>query len=210
MPSNVSLCIQDAFKPVAVEFEERFDVVHVRAFAASIKHGSPDPLISNILRLIKPGGYLCWDEFDAGTFVAYAPTPDVVKVKADEIIEVFNSFAEKLSLSWTWMAPGVMARKLGAHGFTLINDTAAERWSSPDQFTPLLRKAYTDNWLMALDETSSVILGREDNIESRVTLDRFRALLRKTVREARNGINLWIDLQVLVGRKGERQQVYLA
>ena len=48
--------------------------------------------------LVEPDGYLQWDEFDVTTFTAYTPAAVVSKACTDELLQVWQSFAEKLDV----------------------------------------------------------------------------------------------------------------
>jgi hypothetical protein len=50
-----------------------FDVVHVRAFTAVIKNNNPTPLAANATKILKPGGYLQWDELDMVSLMVKTP-----------------------------------------------------------------------------------------------------------------------------------------
>lgn len=66
-PCNVELYDGvDVFGPVPERMKNKFDVVHVRDFGLVIKRDDPEPLLRNLEDLLKPGGWLQWDEVDAG------------------------------------------------------------------------------------------------------------------------------------------------
>lgn len=200
LPANVRLLIQDVFEPFPTALHGTFDVVRVRAFAAVIKYGDAGPLTRNLIQLLKPDGFLQWDEFDAGAFRAHAPCPNLPTSCTEEIIRTFNTLAADLNLDWTWMEKGALARTMSQQQLTVVNDIERDRWSDPAEFEPLLRRAYTDNWLMALEETSTVMLASRNRAESGISLEEFRSLLDHVTRETQTGISIWIDLQVVVGR----------
>ena len=186
---------------VPEHLHSRFDIVHIRAFAAVIKAGNPEPLLRNLIQLLKPGGYLQWDEFDSNTFSAHAPSPSTTKRNAERIIQVWHEFAKRLSLTLDWMAPGAMRGTFDQFGLLVINDTKIDRWTGPDQVKHLVRKAYTDNWMMALEEVSFLIISRGGDAGTVISADDFGKLLTETTKETTNGVNIWIDLQVVVGQK---------
>lgn len=61
-PSNVRLELGDLFLPVPAKYQQYFDIVHVRLIVAAIYIMDKDVLLKNILSMIKPGGYIQWDE----------------------------------------------------------------------------------------------------------------------------------------------------
>ena len=43
---------------------ETYDMVHVRLFLAVIDNNDPTQILDHCFKLLKPGGYLQWDEYD--------------------------------------------------------------------------------------------------------------------------------------------------
>ena len=127
LPTNVSLGSVDVFEDVPGGMVERYDVVHVRAFGVVIKYSNPMPLLKNLVSMlsrnilcfdeeqpllvwlhihslityiIEPGGYLQWDEFDCATFHAHAPTYHTEKKHCEELLRMWQSFAQKTNLDF--------------------------------------------------------------------------------------------------------------
>jgi hypothetical protein len=42
----------------------KFDIVHVRLFLLVVRNNDPVPILRNLLKLLKPGGYLHWQEYE--------------------------------------------------------------------------------------------------------------------------------------------------
>lgn len=64
LPQSVQLRVLDASKPPPSEFRGQFDVVHVRLMQSVVTDDDPEWIISHCLQLLRPGGYLQWEEFD--------------------------------------------------------------------------------------------------------------------------------------------------
>ncbi|KAL7937007.1 hypothetical protein V8C35DRAFT_213265 [Trichoderma chlorosporum] len=64
LPSNITLQVMNAFDEVPAEHFEKYDVVHLRLWCAIVKGCNTLPLIRHATQLLKPGGYLQWDEYD--------------------------------------------------------------------------------------------------------------------------------------------------
>jgi len=52
LPENVSLGTLDIFDDIPEDLINKFDIVHIRAFALIIKFGNPGPLLKNLLKLL--------------------------------------------------------------------------------------------------------------------------------------------------------------
>ncbi|KAK1243048.1 hypothetical protein MKX08_005860 [Trichoderma sp. CBMAI-0020] len=63
-PDNISFRILDAFSQVPDELVGKYDVVHLRLWCCIVRDCKTAALIQHATRLLKPGGYLQWDEAD--------------------------------------------------------------------------------------------------------------------------------------------------
>ncbi|KAI9678526.1 MAG: hypothetical protein M1822_007469 [Bathelium mastoideum] len=63
LPSNVSLRTLDIYD-IPSELHEKFDLVHVRMLGFGVRDNDPLPVLRNLFALLKPGGWLQWDEGD--------------------------------------------------------------------------------------------------------------------------------------------------
>ncbi|KAJ0424604.1 hypothetical protein BJY00DRAFT_309029 [Aspergillus carlsbadensis] len=66
LPANVSLHEWDVFTELPEHLIGRYDVVHVRLLVFVVK-GDPTPILRNLVRMLKPGGWLQWAEPDVRT-----------------------------------------------------------------------------------------------------------------------------------------------
>ncbi|KAE8392527.1 hypothetical protein BDV23DRAFT_170844 [Aspergillus alliaceus] len=58
------LDISDDQFPLRRLWPYNYDVVHIQMWASTIKAGDVEPLISHVVKLLKPGGYIQWEEAD--------------------------------------------------------------------------------------------------------------------------------------------------
>ncbi|KAH8892198.1 hypothetical protein GQ53DRAFT_781410 [Thozetella sp. PMI_491] len=68
------------------QFWGYFDIVHVRLITVVIKNNDPRPVLEKLTKLLKPGGYLQWDEVD--TISCSIKT--VTGVSADNLDKLFS------------------------------------------------------------------------------------------------------------------------
>jgi hypothetical protein len=78
LPANLKFAVLDvmASEPPA-ELLAAFDVVHIRFFNAIVKNNNVQPVISMVTKLLKPGGWLQWEEMNPNTLSAMKPRPEV-------------------------------------------------------------------------------------------------------------------------------------
>lgn len=68
LPGNVEMHVQDMRNPFPAEYHAKFDVVHVRLMLLSIDPHEWDKVVANLLALLKPGGWVQWEELDLTPF----------------------------------------------------------------------------------------------------------------------------------------------
>ncbi|EME39323.1 hypothetical protein DOTSEDRAFT_83111 [Dothistroma septosporum NZE10] len=99
-PSNVTFNQLDVFAPVPAHMQGRYDVVNIRLFLCVLQSGNPMPLLHNLLELLKPGGYLQWQEYDPSTdkIVLADPSASAPKLRAlrSSITTLFHSWVSSL------------------------------------------------------------------------------------------------------------------
>ncbi|KAI9148861.1 N-methyltransferase tcpN [Paramyrothecium foliicola] len=64
IPANIHYHTWNIFDEPPERFLGYFDIVHVRLITVVVKNNDPRPVIENLTKLLKPGGYLQWDEVD--------------------------------------------------------------------------------------------------------------------------------------------------
>ncbi|PYI04641.1 S-adenosyl-L-methionine-dependent methyltransferase [Aspergillus sclerotiicarbonarius CBS 121057] len=63
LPANITLREWNMNDEVPPELEGKFDVVHLRLLIIVVENGDPLPIIRKVARMLKPGGWIQWDEF---------------------------------------------------------------------------------------------------------------------------------------------------
>ena len=93
------------------------------------------------MTLLKPGGFIQWDEADCAGFWAHSPSPDVGRGKAERCLDRWQRFALEKGLGFGWVSElegGGVLRGFGCE--VLVGLRAA--------ISDGLRKASTDNFLV--------------------------------------------------------------
>ncbi|KAL9045095.1 MAG: hypothetical protein Q9214_001821 [Letrouitia sp. 1 TL-2023] len=87
---NVAFIVHDMVNPFPPEYHEKFDLVNVRLVSYAVKAADLDKVVKNILQILRPGGYLQWQETDACDSWAHPENPTatscvnyVIQEKAD-------------------------------------------------------------------------------------------------------------------------------
>ncbi|PYH64780.1 class I SAM-dependent methyltransferase [Aspergillus vadensis CBS 113365] len=126
-PRNVKLALLDAFKHVPPTLVGQYDVVHVRMWASNIRDGNTGPLMLHLQQLLKPGGYIQWEEADLIHQLVKGP-------KALEFAEHIPCLFQKVGLDFS----------TEAHLEVIESKT--------ESFQEFLVQKCTDTYLLALGE----------------------------------------------------------
>lgn len=64
LPSNIRLRYLNIFDDIPDDLQGKFDIVHLRLLVLVVENSDPRPIIRNLVKMLKPGGYLQWDELN--------------------------------------------------------------------------------------------------------------------------------------------------
>ncbi|PYH93369.1 hypothetical protein BO71DRAFT_381648 [Aspergillus ellipticus CBS 707.79] len=69
-PGEIQLSVHDITVPFPKEHRNRYDLVHVRLVVAALEEHEYRSAIANLYDILKPGGYLQWEELDEETYIS--------------------------------------------------------------------------------------------------------------------------------------------
>ncbi|KAK6613731.1 methyltransferase domain-containing protein [Botrytis cinerea] len=184
LPSNMNLEILDAFGPLPEHLKGKFDIVHIRAFTIVVKGGHPGILLENLIAMLKPGGYLQWDEMDSASFSAHSPNERTPKVNMELVIDIFQEMCKKSDLAFEWISN--LAEICEQQGLKVVDSI---RLPCND----IMRQMTTDNYLMGLEDLGYVVSERA--LGERTA---YREAFNKAVLETREGVSISMDMVVVV------------
>ncbi|KAK8078439.1 hypothetical protein PG996_004609 [Apiospora saccharicola] len=175
LPANIRMHTWNLFEEPPQEFVGYFDVVHVRLITVVVRDNDPRPVLASLAKLLKPGGYLQWDEVDTiGCSIKSVPG-----VSADNLSALFDQLRGKDD--WKYRLTSIMDES-GYRDSTLYTfeyglDTA-RLWSD----------LYVSTWK---EFAENVLKTPEISGE----------LERNAMAEARNGAAIMVPKLVWVARK---------
>ncbi|KAJ2976261.1 hypothetical protein NQ176_g5053 [Zarea fungicola] len=130
LPHNVTFSILDAFGDVPAELVGKYDVVHMRFWCCIVKGNDPTKLIRHAAALLKPGGYLQWEE------------PDVLKTvkvgqAADALWAVTHATLAACNIRFDWI--GDLNKHVAQAGFSVLHGGTG---TMPPALIPLTTNTY--------------------------------------------------------------------
>ncbi|KAI9755040.1 MAG: hypothetical protein M4579_004443 [Chaenotheca gracillima] len=192
LPKNVTLNTLDAFGEIPAELVGKYDVVHIQAFIIIVKGDRPEPLIENLFKMLKPGGYLQWNEMDCHTLAPVAPNSSVSKVNSEELIKRFKEWCGTMDWIWDWCS--ILDKKF-------VNAGLKVDYFERIPLSPEMLKMSTDNYLMAFEDIGFTVLANGRKVPGMGTAPEWMALYRKMLDETANGVAVTMDMIVCLGKK---------
>ncbi|KAI0459693.1 hypothetical protein F5B21DRAFT_455689 [Xylaria acuta] len=100
LPKSVVLSTSNLLEEPPKSLHGQFDAVHLRLVLSLIRSGSPKPIIQHIKLLLKPGGYLQWDEVDLfNHFDVLMPNSETDAPNMKATFQKMKDLAD-----WSWIA----------------------------------------------------------------------------------------------------------
>ncbi|KAI1170461.1 hypothetical protein F4777DRAFT_569009 [Nemania sp. FL0916] len=109
LPNNIVLSTSNVLALPPQSLHGQFDVVHLRLVLPIVRSGSPKPIIQHIKMLLKPGGYVQWDEIDIfNHYDVVTPDPNV---DAPNMTAAFQKIKDLADWSWIKRLPQTLAEE---------------------------------------------------------------------------------------------------
>jgi SAM-dependent methyltransferase len=192
LPASVSLQKLDIFTPdLPAEIIGVYDVVHIRALVSVIPNESTLTRVFSIAsKLLKPGGFLQWEETRGDKFIAEAPSQQVTKTASEGIIQILQGSLQQRGIRNDWVDAldthleqfGFQntrllvqeKRKQDYKGWTedylMVWEELADLFPTKAQApgAPLTREAWVDMFAMAVGETEQGVVVHQARIMTAV------------------------------------------
>ncbi|PLB46270.1 UMTA methyltransferase family protein [Aspergillus steynii IBT 23096] len=183
LPGAIGLRYWDIFSPVPPDLREKYDLVHVRLLVLVLSGVDPVPAIRNLLALLKPGGYLQWDELDCVHMKLKKADESLVAPALEEIQSMLYATGRH---NWALELP----RTLTDCGFE-------DAWIDYYDEAPELVRAFNDQHLMTIEEFAGKLAQLGQVETAREVYD----LVKTGYEESVQGVALSVPRVVVVARK---------
>ncbi|EPE24313.1 S-adenosyl-L-methionine-dependent methyltransferase [Glarea lozoyensis ATCC 20868] len=196
LPSNVSLYIHNCLEDPPSDLLEQYDIIHIQMFNSVVENNDPEPVVRNMVKMLKPGGYISWSEFDFATWKTISSTGDKPSDSLDRLLW-YNATAGNtkpvnfLATHWPLELPEIYARNN-------LSEIVTER--AP--FATDVAAYMLDTFLLAAEELSFNVLDHLGGGQGDVARD-----LIKQVERERRDITIQLDRLIAVGRRSRRKLI---
>ncbi|KAL9601035.1 MAG: hypothetical protein Q9179_002996 [Wetmoreana sp. 5 TL-2023] len=136
--------------------------------------------------MLKPGGYLQWDEADLGGLHRRTPNPSASKRSLDALYELVDERFNPAGFSWSWVRS--LDDLLRQEGLTVIEN---KYFQIPDE----IAHPWTHMLLLSLGELVQNVKDSGDDAQ------KWWDLYVEAIEEARHGASVRMGMVVAVGRK---------
>lgn len=183
LPSNVTMRHWNLFDEVPDDLVGKYDYVHTRLLVLVVESKNPRPIIRNLRKLLKPGGYLQWDELDTVNMDVKKVDPSVPTPALDQLRAW--SWAEGRH-DWTVRLPQFLAEE----GF---HDATIDYYGD----SPPLARAFSEQHLLTAEEFAEglVKLGKPE------VASKYFRIVEDACNETMAGAALCVPRVVCVARK---------
>ena len=184
LPPNIRLKTWNVSDDVPEQMIGVYDVVHVRLLVSVVQNGDPRSLVRNFLKMLKPGGYIQWDEL-------YCPGAQISTGHSSSNTPALQEMRETLCSrgqhNWTLRLPEFFA-EVG------LLDTMVYHLED----FPSFARAYGEQHLLKMKDSASSLAETDHREEA----TEFFILTQNASHQVLNGAALSMPRIVCVGRKG--------
>lgn len=104
LPKGVSLNVLNVVTDeLPADLIGTFDVVHIRAGASIIRRNDTDPILNTVSKLLKPGGWLQWDEAPPSQITATAPREGIEKSASQQFVALMQKAGEWTGIQYEYV-----------------------------------------------------------------------------------------------------------
>ena len=168
--------------------------MHIRAFASTV---SGSDLLTSTLSvassLLKPGGYLQWEENRGDLWVAEAPSPKVSTAACDSVLNVLMSGLKAKGISYAWIDElDTHAKQFGFQNVRLL----------PFNYRKQDYKAWTDAYLMVFEDVIPLFPTKAEAPNAPLSRETWLEMLGAAVKETEQGVAVHLSrIVTTVGQK---------
>ncbi|KAI1180230.1 hypothetical protein F4777DRAFT_365900 [Nemania sp. FL0916] len=184
LPGDMRLEVLDAKRPPPPDLVGTFDVVHVRLVQSVIFDDDPGCILSHCFELLKPGGYLQWEEFDPMAVILHRHDDG-----AENLQKLTDMLQKRAPASWIVNLP----QHADKTGFRVA---AVERRPEP----PFHHALMTYLFCLVFEEYATTYLAAEGPPGA---ADDLLKLTRDCFRESQQGSYTEYMFQTVLARKPE-------
>ena len=187
---NVNLSVANAKEPIPAELHGVYDIVHIRYLAAGMEPDDWEPVLRNMLQLLKPGGAIQWEEgaLSQLQYLRGEPSSMTATLKRASLTFLTGTMQRRFSYGWNTL-PEIMEKC----GLRVETDVV-----SSDRVVET-RRAITENSLVALLGFARMMAAKE--APGAMATAEIEEMEDAAIKEIESGCYVRYDIHTAVGFK---------
>lgn len=183
LPCNTQLRRWNIFHDTPKDLRGKYDIVHVRLLVLVVENSDPRPIIRNLFKMLKPGGYLQWDDLNF-------PSTHVKTVDESPETPALHEFREMICSRGRNDWPLQLDTMVSGEGFE-----DAKLYHFEDRLD--LAKAHCEDYLLSFEELAI----RLDRADRKLEAAKIYQLVQAAYKECLGGAAILMSKVVCVARK---------
>ncbi|KAL4973065.1 hypothetical protein BDW66DRAFT_142952 [Aspergillus desertorum] len=180
LPDSVSFRQLDILaKPLPAELIGAYDVVHIRAFVSVIPDSNLTPILTVASELLKPGGFIQWEETRGDKWIVEAPSAQVSRTACDSIAQILLGGMQQRGIRNDWV--DVLDTHLDQFGFQNARQLVHEK--RRQDF-----KGWTEDYLMVWEEVADLFPPKAQAPNAPFSREAWVDLFANAVKETEAGV----------------------
>ncbi|KAI1326342.1 hypothetical protein F5Y16DRAFT_230468 [Xylariaceae sp. FL0255] len=179
LPSNVTLSELNVLSPIPDSLKGIYDVVHIRAFVSCVMNEDTRPILSTALSLLKPGGWLQWEESPPEKFLVESPSPEVSKTNCEMISGIIAAGGKARGSTYKFVRS--LDEEFRKNSFGDVHLRVKDKLRSD-------LKAWTDDYLMVWEELAPHFPLKAKAPQAPMNREMWLDLFSKAVAETEKGV----------------------
>ncbi|KAL4950110.1 hypothetical protein BDW69DRAFT_172827 [Aspergillus filifer] len=180
LPDSVSFRQLDVLaKPPPAELIGAYDIVHIRAFVSVIPDSNLTPILTAASELLKPGGFLQWEETRGDRWIVESPSPQTSRMACDSIVQILNGGMQQRGIRNDWV--DVLDTHLDQFGFQsaqlIVQDKRKQDY-----------KGWTEDYLMVWEELADLFPQKAQAPNAPFSREAWIDLFANAVKETEQGV----------------------
>jgi len=106
LPANVKFSVLDVMTgECPSDLEGTFDVLHIRFFNGIVLNNEVQPLISTMTKLLKPGGWVQWEEMDPSSLTTITPRAGIDTTYCEKLMGFILNVGKMVGTKFEYDCP---------------------------------------------------------------------------------------------------------
>lgn len=195
LPPNTSLAVSDIKQPFPEEMHGKYDLVHARMLITAILPEEWGSVVRNLVTLLRPGGFIQWEECEFLNAEYLASRPGARLEKTRYVGDLFRAAQwERFKKGWN-----TLPQEMRDAGLTAVVSEAV-----PSDRDPETRESITTS-ILSLCFTWARMM-RERGAPGAMSADELDVLQREVADEIRSGCYFKYNIHIACGRKPLEQE----